>query len=747
MGILFPVAPLHGAQYTPPGIPVTWQYDSGRNAWRVLRGGTPWTDITGKPSTFPPSDHEHDIADVTGLQTILDVKQDITARGLPDGYAPLDSTGKVPENMIPFGALSWANIEDKPSEFPPSAHSHPVAEISDSSSIGQQLVRAPTPQDARGVIGAIGADENARVQIRKAGINIGMRRAINLIEGLNITMAVTDDSASEEVDVTINAAGGAAGAARYFVTEVKPVAPLANDIWFDAATGLIYTYYNDGTTLQWIESIPFLANQPAAFAKIVFPVAPTDGQIFEPISGARWKWSAVRGVWFASTSVSDAYTKVESDAKFVDLAGDVMTGVLTLSGPPTANLHATTKLYTDTADNALATAKVAKAGDTMTGHLVLPTGPGATNAVRKDYVDAADATLTAGLAAKVDKAGDTMTGLLTLSGAPTVDLHAATKKYADDGDAALNTAKVAKAGDTMTGALTINMASPSLILNKATGANINSILGTRESANRWAMQLGGAASETGGDAGSPFILYKYNDAGAAAAAITISRVDGLLTLAGDPTAALHAATKQYVDNKAKITSQVFTTASGTWLRPAGCIAIKVRMIGAGGGGAGSGTGAGNGSAAGNSTFSTFTANGGGGATGASGAFGGLPLSGAPVIRGGQGGNGSGLSTGSRGGQGGGTPFGSGGVGGAPGAGAGLGATPNTGAGGGGGGVNSTPNGGGGGGGGGYLETIINSPAASYAYAVGAFGAGGSAGTGGAAGGNGGSGLIIVEEFY
>lgn len=33
---------------------------------------------------------------------------------------------------------------------------------------------------------------------------------------------------------------------------------------------------------------------------------------------------------------------------------------------------------------------------------------------------------------KVAKAGDTMTGLLTLSGPPTIDLHAATKKYVDD---------------------------------------------------------------------------------------------------------------------------------------------------------------------------------------------------------------------------------------------------------------------------------------------------------------------------
>jgi hypothetical protein len=41
-------------------------------------------------------------------------------------------------------------------------------------------------------------------------------------------------------------------------------------------------------------------------------------------------------------------------------------------------------------------------------------------------------TITQALAAKVAIAGGTMTGLLTLSGAPTADLHAATKKYVDD---------------------------------------------------------------------------------------------------------------------------------------------------------------------------------------------------------------------------------------------------------------------------------------------------------------------------
>ena len=44
---------------------------------------------------------------------------------------------------------------------------------------------------------------------------------------------------------------------------------------------------------------------------------------------------------------------------------------------------------------------------------------------------------TASVAAKVAKAGDTMTGALVLSGDPTLALHAATKQYVDAGDAAL----------------------------------------------------------------------------------------------------------------------------------------------------------------------------------------------------------------------------------------------------------------------------------------------------------------------
>jgi hypothetical protein len=46
------------------------------------------------------------------------------------------------------------------------------------------------------------------VSLRKnSGAVVGTRPQINLIEGLNITLTMTDDGASDEVDVTIAASG------------------------------------------------------------------------------------------------------------------------------------------------------------------------------------------------------------------------------------------------------------------------------------------------------------------------------------------------------------------------------------------------------------------------------------------------------------------------------------------------------------------------------------------------------------
>lgn len=211
-------------------------------------------------------------------------------------------------------------------------------------------------------------------------------------------------------------------------------------------------------------------------------------------------------------------------------------------------------------------------------------------------------------------------------------------------------------------------------------------------------------------------------------------------------------------NMAKNSIQSFASGTGTYTTPAGCVAIKVTMIGSGGAGSGSGSAAaGNGGGGNSSTFgsSLLTAAGGGGGTfvGAGGAGGsatiaspafGLALGGAP----GSSFNGGDLTLKLCGLPGGDSPFGGAGGGGNYNTVGGSGNT-NTGGGGGAGGNSGALNsvtGSSGGGGGGLVAWIVG-PSATYSYAVGAASTAGTAGTSGLAGGGGASGAIYVEEFY
>lgn len=78
-------------------------------------------------------------------------------------------------------------------------------------------------------------------------------------------------------------------------------------------------------------------------------------------------------------------TQAVADTRYVKLAGDTMTGLLTLSGNPVTTNQAATKGYVDD----LLNLKVNRAGDTMTGFLTLHSNPTLPmHAATKAYVDA-----------------------------------------------------------------------------------------------------------------------------------------------------------------------------------------------------------------------------------------------------------------------------------------------------------------------------------------------------------------------
>jgi len=267
----------------------------------------------------------------------------------------------------------------------------------------------------------------------------------------------------------------------------------------------------------------------------------------------------------------------------VALSGSVMTGLLTLSGNPTGNLHAATKQYVDSQD----ALNVSKAGDTMTGDLTLKGDPtSALHAAPKQYVDATvnshadDATkhLTAAqntfldavtvsstevnqlagvtsavqtqLDSKLPKSGGTMTGDLVLNADPTANLQAATKNYVDTKDAL----KVNKAGDTMTGALVLP-GNPTASLEAAPKQYVDSTVSTHASdtalhltasQNTFLDAVTVSSTEVNRLAGVTSDVQTQLDSKLALAGGTMT---GSLNLAADPTVSTEAATKNYVDTK------------------------------------------------------------------------------------------------------------------------------------------------------------------------------------------------------
>jgi hypothetical protein len=100
---------------------------------------------------------------------------------------------------------------------------------------------------------------------------------------------------------------------------------------------------------------------------------------------------------------------------------------------------------------------------------------------------------------------------------------------------------VLKAGDTMTGSLSIYANSPTVVLNNTATTLSADMYFYQSGVGRWLLR-------SGGNPANDFYIYRFNDAGAALdTPISISRATGLVSVVGDPTAALGVATKQYTD--------------------------------------------------------------------------------------------------------------------------------------------------------------------------------------------------------
>lgn len=102
---------------------------------------TTWDALQGKPTTFPPSAHTHTLSQITDLPNAATATAAVStvmirsSEGKAEVEAP--TTAKQIANKayvdskVSNAAVSWENLSGKPATFPPAAHTHTQADITD----------------------------------------------------------------------------------------------------------------------------------------------------------------------------------------------------------------------------------------------------------------------------------------------------------------------------------------------------------------------------------------------------------------------------------------------------------------------------------------------------------------------------------------------------------------------------------------------------------------------------------------
>lgn len=89
-----------------------------------------WDDIEDKPDEFPPEDHTHTSADITGLEEFV---EDKVAEALVAGTGVAitydDGANTIEITATGTAANDWNTTVNKPSTFPPDSHTHAEADV------------------------------------------------------------------------------------------------------------------------------------------------------------------------------------------------------------------------------------------------------------------------------------------------------------------------------------------------------------------------------------------------------------------------------------------------------------------------------------------------------------------------------------------------------------------------------------------------------------------------------------------
>ncbi len=217
-----------------------------------------------------------------------------------------------------------------------SAHYTMLANATSAATASRLVLRDGSGGAAFGAITATSISDNISVQkheIAKGGTLVGTRKRLNLIEGSNVSLTVTDNSANDRVDVTITATPGSTVATLNDLTDVTILS---------ATTGQVLRY-NGG---QWV-------NATLTTAEVLPSTTGHSGKYLTNNGTGGFSWASVTagvsaasnvgltgvGVFKQNNSGTLEFKNVEAGSSKVTVADDLLDDTVVIDVDPTQIDH------------------------------------------------------------------------------------------------------------------------------------------------------------------------------------------------------------------------------------------------------------------------------------------------------------------------------------------------------------------------------------------------------------------------